>query len=424
MNVYVGKIGKSILFNRNSWGNIGGDCEAPKYYENLFARNPSITFYLLGCNDFSRLSSSEKQRINVNGNVVDLWGKQFVDWKKNNPMHTSLHNIEYLKEYVALNHVKFDAGIVFTGPTGTTNIPFKVTKMRNPSEVASPLEMLCKYVAPMTDWMNDNRHIPYILIVNDPRFWPPNARDWIHMPSIVLSQYDEITRVTVRKNYTDNATVVHSIPSTYSAMETIFLIGQDKEKKSTEAEPSSLDTFFGEDAPEPSNTKDINFMIVLNEGRPSRHGLLKETILNDVMDVAIYGKWDERTVGNDPRFKGSLPFHELQSMLPRVKYTYCIPIKKGWVTMKFWEMAHYGIIPFLHPTYDEQNHLNAPAFLRVKDSKDLFNKITYLESNPDAYAQLRADIDAMLKPSYYSGEALNQITLSALNKIVGPGKVL
>jgi hypothetical protein len=424
MNVYVGKIGKSILFNRDSWGNIGGDCEAPKYYENLFARNPSITFYLLGCNDFSRLSSSEKQRINANGNVVDIWGKQFVDWKKNNPMDSKLHNIEYLKEYVALNHVKFDAGVVFTGPTGTTNIPFKVTKMRNPSEVASPLEMLCKYVAPMTDWMNDNRHIPYILIVNDPRFWPPNARDWIHMPTIVLSQYDEDTRVTVRKNYTDNETVVHTIPSTYSAMETIFLIGQDKEKQSAETETSSLDTFFGEDIPEPAGIKDINFMIVLNEGRPSRYNLLKETILNHVQDVAIYGKWDERTIGTDSRFKGSLPFHELQSMLPRVKYTYCIPIKKGWVTMKFWEMAHYGIIPFLHPTYDEQNHLNAPQFLRVKDSKDLFDKIAYLESNPDAYTKLRDTLDTMLKPSYYSGEHLNDVTLAALNKITGPGKVL
>jgi hypothetical protein len=418
MNIYVGKIGKSILFNRNSWGNIGGDCEAPKYYENLFARNPSITFYLLGCNDFSRLSSSEKQRVNVNGNVIDIWGKAFVDWKKNNPMHSSLHNIEYLKEYIALNHVKFDAGIVLAGPTGTTNIPFKVTKMRNPSEIASPLEMLCKYVAPMTDWMNDNRHIPYILVVNDPRFWPCNARDWIHMPSIVLSQYDEVTHITVRKNYTDNATVVHAIPSTYSAMETIFLIGQDKEKQSAETETTSLDTFFGSAAPEASGQKDINFMIVLNEGRPSRYNLLKQTILNDVQDAAIYGKWDERTVGSDSRFKGSLPFHELQTILPRVKYTYCIPIKKGWVTMKFWEMAHYGIIPFLHPTYDEQNHLNAPPFLRVKDSKDLFKKIQFLEANPDAYVALADAIADMLKPAYYSGEHLNSVTLEALNKII------
>ena len=212
--------------------------------------------------------------------------------------------------------------------------------------------------------------------------------------------------------------MVHAIPSTYSAMETIFLIGQDKEKQSAETETSSLDTFFGTAAPEASGQKDINFMIVLNEGRPSRYNLLKQTILNDVQDVAIYGKWDERTVGDDARFKGSLPFHELQTMLPRVKYTYCIPIKKGWVTMKFWEMAHYGIIPFLHPTYDEQNHLNVPPFLRVKDSKDLFKKIQFLEANPDAYAALRDAISDMLKPSYYSGEHLNSVTLTALNKII------
>ncbi len=104
-------------------------------------------------------------------------------------------------------------------------------------------------------------------------------------------------------------------------------------------------------------------------------------------------------------------------MLPRVKYTFCIPIKKGWVTAKFWEMAHYGIIPFLHPTYDDQKHLDVPDFIRVKDSKDLFNKIKFLEENPKAYAELRDRLDEMLKEEYYDGSYMNNLLINGLYEI-------
>jgi predicted CoA-binding protein len=105
-------------------------------------------------------------------------------------------------------------------------------------------------------------------------------------------------------------------------------------------------------------------------------------------------------------------------MLPRVKYTFCIPIKKGWVTAKFWEMAHYGIIPFLHPTYDEQKHLDVPAFLRVKDSKELFDKIKFLEENTEAYDQLRDAIDKALLDEYYDGTYMNRTLLEGIEEIV------
>jgi len=158
-------------------------------------------------------------------------------------------------------------------------------------------------------------------------------------------------------------------------------------------------------------------MIVCNEGRPSRYNDLKKYILDHVEEVDIYGKWDERTIGDDVRFKGPKKFNDLQEMLPRVKYTFCIPIKKGWVTAKFWEMAHYGIIPFLHPTYDEQDNLKCPEFLRVKDSADLFKKIQFLEDNPDAYETLKGNIESMLKDEYYDGSYLNDLAIKTLKEI-------
>ena len=117
------------------------------------------------------------------------------------------------------------------------------------------------------------------------------------------------------------------------------------------------------------------------------------------------------------RFKGPKKFNDLQQMLPRVKYTFCIPIKKGWVTAKFWEMAHYGIIPFLHPTYDEQDSLKVPDFIRVKDSQDLFNKIKFLEEKPRAYQELRDLLDGLLKDEYYNGSYLNDKIMEEMRKL-------
>lgn len=420
MNIYIGKIGKSVLFNRESWGPIGGDNEAPKFYENLFHRNPQHNYYLLGCNDFDRLSSSEKMRINKHGNVYNIWGKQFTEWRKANPMDERLQSMHYLDDWYKRSGVKFDAGIVFGGLTGTTNIPGLSTKMKTPDELANPLEMLCKYTAPLLYFMNEYK-VPYMLILNDPRHFPPFARDWMHPPAFILSQYNDTLNMKIRASYTDATVRIHPVRCTYDAVETIFLLGEKEKPIDVKTDYNTLDSFFGEPEPEVANNnvKDIPFMIVLNEGKPSRYELLKNAILNDVKDVAIYGKWDSRTIGDDPRFKGTMGYHELHAMLPRVKYTYCIPIKKGWVTAKIWEMAHHGIIPFLHPSYDEQDSLKVPQFLRVDNSKELFKRIQFLEDNPDAYATLMGTLKSMLKDEYYDGSYLNNLIDTKLTELLG-----
>ena len=413
MNILIGKIGKSILFNRNSWGSIGGDNEAPKFYENLFHRNPQHKFYMLGRCDFNDLSSSEKMRINKNGNFVNPWG-QFANW--NRSFHGSPQVAEYtfVQEYMDGLGIKFDSGIIFAGPTGTSNVANKSKLMKTPDKDATPLEMLNKYVAPIFNYLNDHRDIPWVLIVNDPRYFPMFAKDLFHWPAKVLSQFNSNVTVSSRTTYTDCNVIQQVIPEVYSEVETMFLIGLEK---GAVAVSDGLSSFF-DDAPEVKDTKDVKFMIVLNEGRPSRYNLLKQSILDAVEDVNIYGKWAEPATVGDKRFKGSMGYHELQLMLPRVKYTYCIPIKKGWVTSKFWKMAHHGIVPFLHPTYDEQNSLKAPDFLRCKDAAELQKKIEFLERKPEAYQKLRDTLDQMLLDQYYSGERLNEVAMNAVKSII------
>jgi len=412
-SIAVGKIGRSVLFDSDKWGAIGGDNEAPIFYENLFHKNPDVTFYLVGPSDYVRLDRSTRNRINKHGNVIDIWDN-FNDWRKTWSGDQRADRIEYMTHWIK-TAPRIDAGLFFMGPTATSNVFGKARKVTDPDTLASPLMMQCKYAGPIIDYINVTQ-LPYAIIMNDPRFFPAQMRDLFHRPKVILSQYNETINHRSWKSYDDMELEHVKIQAEYKSMETIFLIGKERGKAIVET-PSSLDGFFGSEEESPQGDKDIKFMIVCNEGRPSRYPDLKKYILDHVHDVDVYGKWEETTIGDDPRFKGPKKFNDLQKMLPRVKYTFCIPIKKGWVTAKFWEMAHYGIIPFLHPTYDEQNNLKCPEFLRVNDSRDLFKKIEFLESNPEAYNVLRKNLDGMIKEEYYNGSYLNDITIKTLKEI-------
>lgn len=413
-SIAVGKIGKSVLFNSSQWGAIGGDNEAPIFYENLFHKNPDITFYIVGASDYSRIDKSERDRINQCGNVIDAWDT-FTEWGKSYRGESKSKRQDYLAEWMKTSP-KIDIGLLFIGPTGTSNVVGKSRLMTDPTTLASPIEMLSKYAGPVIDYLNMNKQMPWVGILNDPRFFPANMRDMFHRPSLVLSQYTESIKHTTVTAYDNPKPETVTVQSNYTAIETIFLIGKEKGKAITEAPAASLDLFFEDTVELKEGEKDIKFMIVCNEGRPSRYSDLKKYILDHVEDVDIYGKWTDEILNNDKRFKGPKKFNDLQQMLPRVKYTFCIPIKKGWVTAKFWEMAHYGIIPFLHPTYDEQNNLKCPEFLRVTDSRDLYKKIEFLEKNPEAYDILRSNIESMLKNEYYDGTYLNNLTIQTLKE--------
>lgn len=416
MNIFIGKIGKSILFNSSLWGPSGGDLDAPVYYENLFHRNPDKKFYLVGASDWERLTPGVRDRINKNKNVVNIWSG-FDEWRKQNPdIPKRAREVQYMVWFLKHNKIEFDKGIVFAGPVGTSNVEGFTHLMKDPDKIAVPLEMLAKYAGPIIHFINEIQK-PYALIVCDPRYFPPHSKDWMFPPSVVLSQYDETVKFKYKNGY--KSTDITEVPTRvqYASTETIFLIGQERDKPFTpvKEETNDLFSFFGDDVNEDIPERSIKFLIVLNEGLPkSRYPQLKSAILDSIQDVEIYGKWDERTIGDDPRFKGTKDFVELQKMLQRVEYTYCIPIKKGWVTSKFWEMVQNGVIPFVSPTYDEQNHLKIPDILRVKNAAELKKVIDFLEETPEAKNLLKKTLQEMLRDDLYSGEYLNQITWEAL----------
>ena len=101
------------------------------------------------------------------------------------------------------------------------------------------------------------------------------------------------------------------------------------------------------------------------------------------------------------------------------KYTFCVPIKEGMVTSKYAEMLHYGIIPFLHPSYDTDfNVFPEGHFIRCKSPEDLKKKIEFLNANPEHYKKLFYNLqEKYLKDSYYTGEHVDNKIWEAYERV-------
>jgi hypothetical protein len=386
-----GKIGKSVKFNPSTWGATGGDNELPTLLRKIAELNPDDTFIVIGRNDIER----NRAVMNIPTNLRDIYAGASPEEQR---------DVDYIAK--RLEGVKIDGCFLMAGPVGVIcNIPgkaFKRKELENGEKVpAKTLYVFEQYVGPIYQYLNTSG-IPWVMICNDPRYIEPGS-DLMNQPVKVLSQYDETVLMKTFDNFEDQNYIKNAVPSVYAGMEKIFLI--DREVLTTK--------------------KTINFMMVLNEGNngvKSRYPMLKEYVLDSMEDVAIYGKWDEKTIGQDPRFKGPVKFEELQKILPSVKYTFIIPIKKGWVTAKYVEMIASGIIPFFHPTYDEQRHCRVPEFIRINSPKELHEKIEYLNNNPNEYMRIFNECLACIEPGDCSGVKICTTVLENTPQVLGTGQ--
>lgn len=387
-NYLVGKIGKSVKFNPDTWGAVGGDCEAPELLRKMAELNPNDTFIIISRNDVDR----NRDSLNLPANLVDVYNGATQEEKK---------DYHYITK--RLKDVKIDGCFLMSGPTANCNIPeksWKRTELKHGhKEHAKSLMVFANYVAPIYNFLNDT-NIPWIMIANDPRY-TRQGNDLSNQPKLILSQYDEVIQMQTFDNWEDQNYIKNPIDAIYAGMEKMFLI--DKQ----------IPTTF---------KKTKKFMVVLNEGNNgavSRYTELKKYVLDYIDDVEIYGKWDE-SVMIDARFKGSIKFAELQSMLPSVKYSFMISIADGWVTMKVWELLSHGIIPFMHPNYDTQKHCKLPDFIRINNPNELHEKIEYLENNHAEYERILNECLSAITIGDITGSNLSTIILGytpSVNKV-------
>ena len=373
MNIVIGKIGRSIYFNEKNRSMTAGDEEAPMMYTMLAERHPEHNFYLLGRSDLTRIRQKEntdtlgsffgeEPESKVPSNIIDL----FEDWDKkaNDAAGIAIH--DWLLTKIDNMDLQFDLGLIYYGPMPNVGISNKGIMRLDGTGPAKSLEMFENYYAPIMHVLNI-RQTPWIGLCGDPKYVPSIARDILNEPKVVMSQTEgkfKTKRITAYDDSLNRIDVEED--HRYAAIETIFMLNEKK------VDWRDID-------------KDILFTIGLNGGQ-SRDGFIKDWFLDKGRtDVKVYGKWAEEFTTQYPHMFEEKRIAEVEDEFYRTKYTIIPPPHQptgNFVTQKFWKMIVYGIIPFFHPGYDTESILQIPKILRIDSAEDMWEKIDYLEANP------------------------------------------
>lgn len=389
MNIGFCKVGKAVKLNPKTFGATGGDNEASAILMSLANNNPTHTYWIIGRSDYFNIRPEILESMFPYNNV-----KCVCDEKIN--YITQDLEIDHLNRFLKKHNVTLDAAVVMVGQISRKTIP-KFSKNRDGS-IAKIMRMSLHYSSGLIYWLN-HRNIPIVEIVNDPRYTLAQPFELVNPPEVSLGQYDYVYTTKSIATLTDHSIIERHVKSKYAEMEKGFLYGKKTQ---------------------PIAEKNINFVMVLNEGVPSRYDFLNEWVLKRLDNVDVYGVWSDSRALNDKRFKGSLHIDKLQDVIKHAKYTLVIPIRNGWVTAKYIEMIYAGVIPFLHPDYDNQNHLDFPKILRPATPDEMFETIKLLDSDDVLYNRILQDLRSkFLKEEYYNGMVINTNIMTEICKLLG-----
>lgn len=404
-NIAVAKLGKVIKFAEKTWTPIGGDNEAPFFIYALAKTYPQHDFWIIGCTDYSTVYPE-----GLLPNIHDLWGPKYWDgvkpyaWIKQPYEETKeLHwkYYRYVYDNLQKHNITIDFAFILYGMFFSTSMSDVVCSTVEDRFTKSPV-IGSRYTAPITYFLNEYKG-DYVSLVTDPRVYSSTIqRDFVHWPSINLSQVNEELKFpgkTFNQYWPSGHKVeyVNKHPNVYSGLETMNLLSRVPYEKFPEKK---------------------GFAMICNQGysgsgnkKPPRYVELKKWILDDPnFDCSIYGKWDEDIIESDSRFKGPIPPTDLGKVLESIKYTLCIPIKAGWITSKFVEMLHYGVIPFVTKEYGSKaDYQYIPKECIVNSVKELKMKTDFLDEHPEAYKAFLSKLMHILDDKYSGKYLFNKI---------------
>lgn len=406
MRIGIGKIGKSVQFKnikrvaRTDKKMTAGGIDARVLFETLISKNPEHEFVLIGRSNYSALSEDELADVNVNKNVTDFWD-EFQSFKESYTGDNKFLELEYA-DYRLPKMPKLDAAVFLAGGASRYSVVRGVNMSNLPLNVLEATKM---YQGPVHYIMNETM-VPYIMLVTDPRCFPEPFGDVWNMPKKIISQFNETMKIKHRKAYDDITLFEECIQTEYRGIESMYCIDDVTKTK------SAAENFFDDPV-----ERDIRIALFLNEGKPSRYNDVVNYVFAVDPTANVYGQWNADLLAADDRFK-AIPMSDLTHLFDRIKYTFCIPIKKGWATGKFWEMTSLGIVPFFHPEYDTQNNIGFPEYLRVNSAAELKEKMDYLDDNPAEYEKIKEQLNAIVTPDRKDGTFINDMVMKAVKEII------
>lgn len=413
MNILIGKTGRNIYFNNKKWSSIGGDVDAPALILKLAKCNPSINFYIGQVSDFDEFEFKNefKNIFPLNLNIkIPYQGKETRTEK-----HFSIEQ--------SFPNVKFDKAIFYKGmESSATHRTFKYLTGRGENLIYQYPNLSVYNIIRnhhIYSYFYHNRDFPITFLVPDPRqlgtkfnkeegrlqystlcsdFYNTNVEYKMQLDCKLFQKYISDVK-TAKKDYIE-------FPGKYSDIATVPLSIINKPK-------------FEDIAYNKSN----EFILILNKGsvkkvRPGvpqnpnyidRFAILQEYILDNDIDVKIYGKYDDEDYKKYPQLKGTVDFFKIKDTLKKVKATFLISIEYEWVTYKIFEMVLNGVVPLLHYSYDTQKHLKIPEYLRCIDKDDFKKKLNEINTNEELRLSLLKECyDNLLHDDFFNGRYITK----------------
>jgi hypothetical protein len=335
-------------------------------------------------------------------------------------------------DYCTQKLPKIDYGFFFAAQSYIdTNIPECLPTTSDPSQYKLQMDHVHKYSAPYVHLLN-KQDFPWFWICTDDRIITRKSRqDVTNLPKEILGQWNKEFTWSCMPSYEEaGSRVKRELVETYADIQKLNMIEAKCEH--------------------PSTPRAVKLTVVANQttysNDPScpRFKALKEWVLDHAEsqeDIKLIGDWDplfkygftspelkdRQDFNKDPevfglplkypQFVGKRKSEEVDEVFKNTRYTLCIPVINGYCTSKYLESLQIGVLPFIPPFYDEQfNAIPQDCFLRVTSPTDMWNKIDYLDKNPDKRIALVEYYQNLFVRPYFNGGFLKSQINQRLEK--------
>lgn len=409
MNIILGKLGGVGTSFGDGYKEYGGDIIANLFVD-MAKHHPENNYYLATANDISKVFTgfnlTKKPK-----NLIDYYERQKSWVRETGRKLVQGDSYKMLDECLKLDNIKVDKVILQAVSCANATL-WDLTYTYDGTHFRSPL-VTCRNGSQVIYYVSIHQDIECDWILDDPRVFLTFPVDLIKCPDNVASQANRTVEVNVCSGYGEASKTMKTnvIHCKYSHLEKYFLKGKKK-----------VDW---------RNDKRSNKFIMTLHGLPDRAKLFKKWIYDFDPTVKAYGKnWSENAITRNTVEKLGIPFDnfenkpilEMEDMMWDSKYTFIPPVSlkyREFVTQKVWTMLYYGIIPFWCKTdYDVTNiYSEIPDYLKVETPEEMWDKINFLEENPEEYNKIRNQLYEVLKDEYFDTDfVFNEIEKVLNNK--------
>jgi hypothetical protein len=414
-NILIGRIGLSINFKPLLDGKSNPRFSEIVYlYVILALYNPEFKFYLSGPNDLHRLNDEQYNTLFPNHNVLSAWEREHFMGN-----HGNWDNNKIL-EYLNRNNVTVDFALIETCGSNKYCVPNFVPK--DDGSKRKLLVVHTKYMAPYVYTLN-KLGCPVYAISDDVRNILLNFCDLYNRERIVFTQMNnELETVPHIQSETDFTLKPDMIKCLYSHVERVTLIGLGddwRNKIDIDRKLKSDNSTHFLVISNGYSTNKINSNHTVKDGRlPGYKEYVIDNFKNTVYENSkIYGKWSDEMYEKYPNnIDPTFPFTLLTDNINDARYSLVYSQLKNFMTIKPWEMILLGLIPFIHPNYDEDRLLGLPEYVYVKDAADLKAKIIELDSNNELYLKILNQCFDCIKKEDIDGSFINNFIFTNIGK--------